>query len=78
MSYYLFQTFKIIEVVILFDRFICTVQERSADWSIESLLVRWNLASSIQYPSNFLKGTGINEVDLTGNHQIFVLTLWKK
>jgi len=59
-------------------RFICTVQERSADWSIESLLLRWNLASSIQYPSTFLKGTGINEADLTGNHQIFVLTIWKK
>jgi len=59
-------------------RFICTVQERAADWSIEALLLRWNLVCSIEHPKNFLKGTGINESDLTGNHQIFLLHIWKK
>jgi len=59
-------------------KFVCTVQERAADWSIEALLLRWNLRCSVQQPKNFLLGTGINEEDLTGNHQIFLLHIWKK
>lgn len=55
--------------------FLCTVQERAADWSIETLLLRWKLTCSYIYPSDFLKGTGINETDLTGNHQIFLLKI---
>jgi len=55
--------------------FICSVQERSADWSIESLLLKWKLSCSYIRPAEFLKGSGINERDLTGNHKIFLLRI---
>jgi len=58
-------------------RFLCTVQERSADWSIETLLKKYRLACCYEYPDSFLKGTGISAGDLTGNHNIFVLKIWK-
>jgi predicted nicotinamide N-methyase len=57
------------------SEFICTVQERAADWSIEALLLKWKLSCSYVYPADFLRGTGINESDLTGNHQIFILRI---
>jgi len=56
--------------------FICTVQERSADWSIELLLKKYNLRCSYDYPDQFLKGTGISASDLTGDHNIFVLKIF--
>jgi len=59
-------------------KFLCTVQERCADWSIEVLLKKWDLGCSYEYPQTFLQGTGINEADLTGNHTIFILNIFKK
>jgi len=56
-------------------QFLCTVQERAADWSIERLLLKWKLACSYLRPAQFLQGTGIKEEDLTGNHQIFLLKI---
>lgn len=58
--------------------FVCTVQERAADWSIETLLVKWGLSCSYIQTKDFLKGSGINEGDLTGNHNIFLLKLKRK
>ena len=55
--------------------FLCTVQERSADWSIETLLLKWGLRASYEYPHDFLRGTGIRESDLTGDHTIFLLRI---
>lgn len=55
--------------------FVCTVQERSADWSLESLLLKWGLACSYVQTKEFLRGSGINEADLTGNHAIFIIRL---
>lgn len=55
--------------------FLCTVQERSADWSIEALLLRWGLRASYEYPQDFLRGTGILVSDLTGDHTIFLLRI---
>jgi len=57
-------------------QFICTVQERSADWSIELLLKKYNLRCSYEYPDQFLQGTGISASDLTGDHNIFVLKIF--
>jgi len=56
-------------------RFLCTVQERSADWSIEILLKKYKLKCSYEYPDAFLQGTGISTSDLTGNHNIYVLKI---
>ena len=61
---------------ILGCQFICTVQERSADWSIELLLKKYHLRCSYDYPDQFLKGTGISASDLTGDHNIFVLKIF--
>jgi len=58
-------------------KFLCTVQERSADWSIELLLKKYSLKCSYEYPSQFLAGSGINESDLTGNHTIFLLKIFQ-
>ena len=57
-------------------QFICTVQERSADWSIELLLKKYKLKCSYEYPDTFLKGTGITPSDLTGDHNIYVLNIF--
>lgn len=57
------------------SQFLCTVQERSADWSIEVLLKKYRLSCSYEYPADFLAGTGIQESDLTGDHNIFLLKI---
>jgi predicted nicotinamide N-methyase len=54
-------------------QFLCTVQERSADWSIEVLLRKYALSCSYEQPADFLAGTGIQEADLTGDHNIFLI-----
>jgi len=56
-------------------QFLCSVQERSADWSIEVLLKKHKLCCSYEHPSDFLAGTGIQESDLTGDHTIFLLRI---
>lgn len=56
-------------------QFLCTVQERSADWSIEVLLQKYKLTCSYEHPRDFLSGTGIQESDLTGDHTIFLLRI---
>ena len=58
--------------------FVCTVQERSADWSIELLLRKYKLRCEFEYPERFLAGTGISPSDLTGSHTIFVLKIFLK
>ena len=58
-------------------QFLCTVQERSADWSIETLLKKYKLQCSYEYPETFLSGTGISPTELTGDHTIFVLKISK-
>lgn len=52
------------------------VQERSSDWTIEEYLIKWNLSCSYIFPREFLKGTGVQETDLTGRHTIFILKLF--
>ena len=52
------------------------VQERSSDWSIEELLIKWRLKCCYIYPRDFLRETGIEEGDLTGKHSIFLLKIF--
>lgn len=58
-------------------KFYCSVQERSSDWSIEEQCLNWKLRADYIYPKEFLAGTGIEEADLTGKHEIFILQLFK-
>ena len=64
------QTWVIFQVLI-------AVQERSSDWSIEEWLIKYKLRCNYILPREFLKGTGIEESDLTGRHTIFILRLFK-
>ena len=50
-----------------------TVQDRSEDWSIEEHFKCWKLRGKLIYPKEFLRGTGIDEGDLTGKHSIFIV-----
>lgn len=52
------------------------VQERSNNWSIEELLIKWKLKCSYIFPREFLRETGISEADLTGKHTIFILKIF--
>jgi len=58
-------------------QFITSVQERSADWSIELLLRSHGLSCSYSYPHQFLRGAPVAEKDLVGNHNIFILKISK-
>lgn len=55
--------------------FLVTVQERSADWSMEVLLSKYRLKASTLHPREFLAGSGIQESDLTGDHSITLLRI---
>jgi predicted nicotinamide N-methyase len=52
------------------------VQDRSSDWSIEEFLLKWKLNCFYIWPREFLRGTGIEEGDLTGKHSIFILKIF--
>ena len=51
------------------------VQERSENWSVGDLFKKWNLKGRYIYPSEFLKGTDINESELTGRHTIYIVEI---
>ena len=55
---------------------VITVQDRSDGWSVEEHFQRWNLRGELIYPREFLRGTGIDEGDLTGKHTIFILQVY--
>ncbi|CAH0546028.1 unnamed protein product [Brassicogethes aeneus] len=59
-------------------RFLCTYQERSSDWSIEHLLVRWNLQCQIHNISKLGASAGIDLFELTGDHTILLLEISRK
>ena len=56
-------------------RFIFTYQERSADWSIEPLLRKWNLICSPINIENLGKKSGVELHDLLGSHTIHLLEI---
>ena len=58
-------------------RFLCVYQERSADWSIEHLLQKWNLRCE-HIPINTLgKESGIDINELMHDHTIHLLEITK-
>uniref|UniRef100_A0A0K8V9G7 Methyltransferase-like protein 23 n=1 Tax=Bactrocera latifrons TaxID=174628 RepID=A0A0K8V9G7_BACLA len=59
-------------------KFICTYQERSADWSIEALLKKWKLRSVPIIIDNLGKSSGVDLLELMGNHTIHLLEITKE
>ncbi|XP_011192006.2 histone-arginine methyltransferase METTL23 [Zeugodacus cucurbitae] len=59
-------------------KFICTYQERSADWSIEALLKKWKLRSVPVNIDNLGKSFGVDLLELMGSHTIHLLEITKE
>lgn len=56
-------------------RFLCTYQERSADWSIEHLLNKWNLTCTHISLDDLGSNSDINIVELMQDHTIHLLDI---
>lgn len=54
-------------------KFIFTYQERSADWSIESLLKKWQLCARQVDIDDVGKASGVDLVEILGNHTIYLI-----
>lgn len=59
-------------------KFLFTYQERSADWTIESLLRKWNLVCRNISLESIEAESGINLNDLMGRHTIHLLEITYK
>ncbi|XP_067635650.1 histone-arginine methyltransferase METTL23-like [Eurosta solidaginis] len=59
-------------------KFLCTYQERSADWSIEALLKKWRLRAVPIIIDNVGKGCGIDIVDLMNGHTIHLIEITRE
>lgn len=58
-------------------RFLCTYQERSADWSIEHLLNKWGLTCSHISLDNLGADSGLDVQELMQDHTIHLLEIKK-
>lgn len=58
-------------------KFLCTYQERSADWSIEHLLNKWGLRCENIPLNNLGVESGIDIVELMQGHTIHLLEITK-
>ncbi|XP_018334432.1 methyltransferase-like protein 23 isoform X2 [Agrilus planipennis] len=58
-------------------KFLCAYQERSSDWSIEHLLVKWNLKCKVINTSSLGESAGVDIRDLVGDHTIHLLEVTK-
>uniref|UniRef100_A0A1B0CZ52 Uncharacterized protein n=2 Tax=Phlebotomus papatasi TaxID=29031 RepID=A0A1B0CZ52_PHLPP len=56
-------------------KFLFTYQERSADWSIEDLLKKWNLKAANVSLSGISAGLDISLRRLMGGHTIHLLEI---
>ncbi|XP_052902048.1 histone-arginine methyltransferase METTL23 [Anopheles moucheti] len=59
-------------------KFICTYQERSADWCIENLLKKWDLVCSVISLDNLSEDLGVDPQELMGNHTVHLLEIVRK
>ncbi|XP_066601603.1 histone-arginine methyltransferase METTL23 isoform X2 [Prorops nasuta] len=59
------------------SRFLCTYQERSADWSIEHLLNKWNLVCTHIPITDLGSQSNINIHELMRDHTIHLLNIEK-
>lgn len=58
-------------------KFLCTYQERSSDWTIESLLAKWNLKCQVHSISNLGATTGLDIHKLIGDHSIQLIEIYR-
>lgn len=56
-------------------KFLCTYQERSADWSIEHLLNKWNLSCTHIPLAGFANDSNVNLHELMQDHTIHLLDI---
>lgn len=59
-------------------KFIFTYQERSSDWSLQSLLKKWELNCVFIDTEPIEKYLGIDFQDLSQGHEIYLLEITKK
>lgn len=59
-------------------KFFCTYQERSSDWSIEHLLLKWDLECIVHSINNLGNSVGLNIHDLIGDHSVHLLEISRK
>lgn len=59
-------------------KFIATYQDRSSDWTIESLLKKWSLNCVNINIDNLGNSSGINLSEIVGDHSIHLLEITHK
>lgn len=59
-------------------KFIFTYQERSADWSIEALLKKWNLCARHINTDDLGKASGVDLIEILGNHTIYLIEITRQ
>ncbi|CAD6996128.1 methyltransferase-like protein 23 [Ceratitis capitata] len=59
-------------------KFVCTYQERSADWSIEALLKKWKLRAVPINTDEVGKSSGIDLSEFMGGHTIHLIEITKE
>lgn len=59
-------------------KFIFSYQERSADWSIEALLKKWQLCARQINIDDIGKVSGVDLIDLFGNHTIYLIEITRQ
>ncbi|XP_017775100.1 PREDICTED: methyltransferase-like protein 23 [Nicrophorus vespilloides] len=72
----------IVTVSYIFDtnpgaKFLCTYQERSSDWTIESLLVKWGLKCQVHSIENLGASAGLDIHKLIGDHNIQLIEIFR-
>ena len=73
----------IVTVAFLLERnptakFIFTYQERSADWSIETLLKKWKLCALHINSDDIGKASGVDLLEILGGHTIHLIEITKE
>lgn len=56
-------------------KFLCTYQERSSDWSIEHLLVKWHLKCVVHNIDNLGVSAGVDIHKIIGDHTIQLIEI---
>lgn len=58
-------------------KFVFSYQERSTDWSIESLLKKWQLKCSHINIDHIGEEAGVNVQEFMGGHSIYLMEIWR-
>lgn len=58
-------------------KFVFSYQERSTDWSIETLLKKWELKCSHINIDQIGEEAGVNLQEFMGGHCIYLMEIWR-